>query len=76
MAAKVFAPTREEMAKDGLGHVIQVYLEDLDNFNTESIQDEESILNLLASVQSLIGLFISEIYELKKVVNSIQEEGA
>lgn len=75
MASNIIAPTREEMRSLGFSQRVQVFLEDVDNFNTESNDENDSALSLLASSRAVIGILLSEIYSLKGRIEDL-ENGA
>jgi len=74
MANNLVAPTREEMDVLGFSHRVQAYLEDIDKFSIESNIESDSILNLLAAANGLIGVLLSELYELKKRIDDLENE--
>ena len=50
------------------------YLEELDGFNTESVDEGESIFNLLATYESEIRLLKAEIDDVKKQIECIEHK--
>jgi hypothetical protein len=72
MIAKVItAPTRIELEKLGLDFRTIKYLENLSAFTTESVDDTDTLLNLLSSNGSVLKMLLAELFELKKKVEDL-----
>jgi len=72
MIAKVItAPTRIELEKLGFDFRTIKYLENLGAFTTESVDDTDTLLNLLSSNGSVLKMLLAELFELKKKVEDL-----
>lgn len=68
MTAKIVtAPNRIELEKLGLDFRTIKYLENLGEFTTGSVDDTDTLINLITSNESIIKTLLAEIFELKKV---------
>lgn len=75
MTKIIFAPTRAELEQQNLNPRTIRFLEDLATGSSIAVVDESNALNLINAVNNLTSLFRSEIYELKKQVNDLENKG-
>jgi hypothetical protein len=72
MTAKVItAPNRIELEKLGFDFRTIVYLENLGLFTGESVDDADTLLNLLSSNNSIMKMLLAELIELKKKIEDL-----
>lgn len=72
MANTVIPPNRENLSRLGFDLRTITFLENIGGFTQESVDDEDTVFNLLASAISIVGSLRAEIHELKKQVNDIE----
>lgn len=76
MARFIIAPQRDEMIALGFDLRMIAYIEDIDGFNTESIEETDSIFGVLAQLTAKTGLLKAEISKIKKDIEDLDNRTA